>query len=81
MPSVTIPNLSEATYSALKARAARHRCSVESEMRDILEAAVRPETRLRMGTALAEIGQRLGLTEEDVTALDQAIADNRKRTV
>ena len=38
----------------------------------ILEAAVRPDTRLRLGTALAERSRRLGLTNEDIDALDQA---------
>ena len=41
-------------------------------MRDILETAVRPGARLRLGSALAERSRRLGLTNEDVTALEQA---------
>ncbi|AHF87366.1 plasmid stabilization protein (plasmid) [Rhizobium leguminosarum bv. trifolii WSM1689] len=41
-------------------------------MREILEAAVRPETRLRLGSALAERSRRLGLTNEDFAVLDQA---------
>jgi plasmid stability protein len=41
-------------------------------MRDILESAVRPDRRLRLGTALAERSRRLGLTNEDVNALNPA---------
>jgi len=72
MPAVTIRKLSDATHRALKVRAAQHDRSAEAEMRDILEAAVRPEARLRFGSALAERSRRLGLTNEDVGALDQA---------
>ena len=59
MPAVTIRNLSDATHRALKVRAAQHGRSAEAEMRDILEMAVRPDTRLRLGTALAEVEQRV----------------------
>lgn len=72
MPAVTIRNLSEATHRALKVRAAQHGRSTEAEMRDILETAVRPDTRLRLGTALAERSRRLGLTNEDIDAFSPA---------
>ncbi|QKK19890.1 FitA-like ribbon-helix-helix domain-containing protein [Rhizobium indicum] len=72
MPAVTIRNLSDATHRALKVRAAHHGRSAEAEMREILEAAVRPETRLRLGSALAERSRRLALTNEDFAVLDQA---------
>jgi antitoxin FitA len=76
MPAVTIRNLSEETHRALKIRAAQHNRSAEAEMRAILEAAVRPANRLRLGTALAEMSQKIGLTNADVEALEQA-RDNR----
>ena len=69
MPAVTIRNLSEETHRALKVRAARHNRSAEAEMRAILEAAVLPEGRLRLGTALAEMSRKIGLTNADVEAL------------
>ena len=72
MAVVTIRNLSDSTHRALKVRAAQHGRSAEAEMRDILETAVRPDTRLRLGTALAERSRRLGLTNEDVDAIDHA---------
>jgi plasmid stability protein len=71
MPAVTIRNLPEETHRALKVRAAQHGRSAEAEMRDILETAVRPVTRLRLGSALAEASRRIGLTNEDVEALEQ----------
>ena len=72
MPAVTIRNLSAETHRALKVRAAHHGRSTEAEMRDILEAAVRPANRLRLGTALAEMSRKIGLTNADVEALEQA---------
>ena len=71
MPAVTIRNLPEATHRALKVRAAQHNRSAEAEMRAILEAAVRPTGRLRLGTALADMSRKIGLTNADVEALDQ----------
>jgi antitoxin FitA len=76
MAAVTIRNLSEAAHRALKVRAAQHNRSAEAEMRAILEAAVRPEGRLRLGTALADMSRKIGLTNADVEALDQ-IRDNK----
>ena len=72
MASVTIRNLSAEVHRALKVRAARHSRSAEAEMRAILEAAVRPEERLRLGTVLAEMSREIGLGNEDVEALEGA---------
>lgn len=70
MPAVTIRNLAEATHRALKVRAAHHGRSTEAEMREILEAAVRPETRVRLGSAISGQSRRLGLTNDDFAALE-----------
>ncbi|TNC15888.1 plasmid stabilization protein [Methylobacterium terricola] len=69
-------NLSEEAHRALKVRAAQHGRSTEAEMRDILEAAVRPAQRVRLGTLLASIGREADLTEEDVGRFDR-IRDRR----
>lgn len=71
MPAVTIRNLSEETHRAIKVRAAHHGRSAEAEMRDILEAAVRPANRIRIGSALAALSRDAGLTNADFEALDQ----------
>lgn len=71
MPAVTIRNLSEEAHRALKVRAAQHNRSAEAEMRAILEAAVRPAGRLKIGTALSEMSRKIGLTNADVEALEQ----------
>ena len=72
MPAVTIRNLSEAAHRALKVRAAHHGRSAEAEMRDILETAVRPASRLRIGSALSALGREAGLTNADFEALEQS---------
>ena len=74
MAAVTIRNLSDETRRALKVMAARHNRSTEAEMRAILEAAARPEGRLRLGTALAEMSRKIGLTNADVEAIEQTSA-------
>ena len=66
MPAVTIRNLPEETHRALKVRAAHHGHSTEAEVREIIEAAVRPASRIRLGTLLAEVGRRAGLRDEDL---------------
>lgn len=71
MPAVTIRNLSEEAHRALKTRAAHHGRSTEAEMRDILEAAVRPARRLRIGSALSALSRDAGLTNADFEALDE----------
>lgn len=72
MAAVTIRNLSDEAHRALKLRAAQHSRSAEAEMRAILEAALRPEGRLRLGTALSEMSRKIGLTNSDIEVLEQA---------
>jgi plasmid stability protein len=71
MPAITIRNLSHETHRALKLRAAKHGRSAEAEMRVILEAAVRPADRVRLGGALVDMSRKIGLTNADVEALEQ----------
>lgn len=60
MSAITVRNLSEETHRALKARAACHGRSTEAEVREILDATVRPARRVKLGSLLAEIGQEAG---------------------
>lgn len=71
MPAVAIRNLSDEAHRALKVRAAQHGRSTEAEMRDILEAAVRPTHRVKLGTLLAAIGHEAGLTESEMKPFDR----------
>lgn len=72
MPAVTIRNLSDEAHRALKVRAAHHGRSTEAEIRDILEEAVRPANRLRIGSAMAALSREAGLTNADFEALEQS---------
>jgi plasmid stability protein len=71
MATITVRNLPDEVHRALRVRAATHGRSTEAEIRDILEATVRPPERLRLGTALAELGRRVGLTDGDIATLEQ----------
>lgn len=57
MAAITVRNLSDETHRALKARAAAHHRSTEAEVRAILDAAVTPPKRPRLGALLADIGR------------------------
>jgi plasmid stability protein len=63
MATVTVRNLPDEVHRALRVRAATHGRSTEAEIRDILVSTVRPPGRLRLGTALAELGRRVGFEQ------------------
>ena len=65
MAMLTVRNLPDDVHRALRVRAAQHGHSTEAEVREILASAVKPENRVRLGEALAELGRRIGLTNED----------------
>jgi plasmid stability protein len=60
MPVLSVRNLSTETHRALRVRAAQNGRSTEAEIRAILDEAVRPQTRLRIGSELAAFGRSLG---------------------
>nr|WP_210304871.1 plasmid stabilization protein [Rhizobium sp. BK212] len=53
----------------MRVRAAHHGRSTEAEIRDIIEAAVRPSERVKLGSLLAAIGREAELSNLDVEAL------------
>ena len=60
MPAVTVRNLPQETHRALKLRAAHNGRSTEAEIRVILQEAVAPRTRIKIGSELTAFGQRFG---------------------
>lgn len=72
MAILTVRNVPDEVHRALHAQAAQNGRTTEAEVREILASAVKPVDRLRMGDALAAIGRQAGLSNEDVTAMDQA---------
>jgi plasmid stability protein len=71
MAMLTIRNLPDNVHRALRVRAAMHGQSTEAEVREILANVVKPEMRVRMGDALAELGHKIGLTNEDFEVFNQ----------
>jgi antitoxin FitA len=68
MASITVRNVPDEVHRALRVLAGR---SAEAEIRRILERAVKPAKRVRLGDALAALGRKVGLTDEDVAIIDQ----------
>jgi len=58
--AVTIRNLSDETHRALKRRAAEHGRSTEAEIRSILDGAVQPKERLKLGSAIVARVREIG---------------------
>jgi len=71
MRSITVRNVPDEVHRALRVRAAQHGRSAEAEIRDILEDAVRPEGRVKLGSLLAEIGRKSKLTDEEFAVFEQ----------
>ena len=71
MAMLTVRNLPDEVHRALRVRAAQHGHSTEAEVREILASAVKPETRIRLGDALAALGRKIGLTNEDFQVFDR----------
>jgi plasmid stability protein len=67
MPALHIRNIPDDVHQGLKALAVSHGRSTEAEVREILALAVKP---VRMGEALWELGREIGLTNDDITAIE-----------
>lgn len=74
MPSVTVRNVPDEVHRAIRVRAAKHGRTIEAELRDILESAVKPQGRVKLGSVLAEIGRSVRLSEEEF-ALFEGVRD------
>lgn len=71
MAMLTVRNLSDEVHRALRVRAALHGHSMEAEVREILEAAVAPEGRVKLGSLLADIGKQAKLTDDEFAVFEQ----------
>lgn len=72
MPSITVRNVPDEVHRALRVRAAQHGRSAEAEIREILENAVRPEGRVKLGSLLARIGRKINLADEEFSIFEQS---------
>jgi antitoxin FitA len=76
MPSVLVRNLSEEAHLALKRRAKAHGESTASEIRSILEEAVREESnepQVGLGTRLHQIAMKYGGWDLDIERSKETI--------
>lgn len=72
MATVCVRKLADAVHRALRVQAADHGRSTEAEIRSILETAVRPPERVRLGSLLVFIAREAGsLTKPKAERFDQ----------
>jgi plasmid stability protein len=71
MATLTVRNLPDEVHRALRLRAAQHGRSTEAEVRALLEEAVKPQGRLKLGSWLADIGRKVKLTDAEVALINQ----------
>ena len=71
MAMLTVRNLPDEVHRALRVRAATHGRSTEAEVGAILESAVKSEGRMKLGSLLADIGRRAGLTDDETAVFEQ----------
>lgn len=71
MAMLTVRNLPDDVHRALRVRAAHNGRSTEAEVREILASVVKPDSRLRMGEALAALSRKIHLTDDDFDVFDQ----------
>ena len=71
MAMLTVRNLPDDVHRALQVLANQHGRSTEAEVRAILAIAVKPESRVRLGDALAALSRKIGLSNEDFEVFHQ----------
>ena len=72
MAILTVRNVPDSVHPALRVRAAQHGRSTEAEAREILASVMNPEKRVRLGDALAALGQKVGLSAQHIEVFEQA---------
>lgn len=81
MAMLTVRNIPDEVHRALRVRAAQHGHSMEAEVREILEAAVSPEGRVKLGSLLAHIGRQARLTDEEFALFEHVRDKSPARTM
>ena len=71
MAMLTVRNITDEVHRALRVRAAKHGHSMEAEVREILEAAVSPAGRVKLGSLLADMGRQARLTDQEFAVFSQ----------
>ena len=71
MAMLTVRNLPDEVHRALRVRAAQRGHSMEAEVREILESAVNPQGRVKLGSLLADLGRQARLSDEEFATFEQ----------
>jgi plasmid stability protein len=71
MAMLTVRNLPDEVHRALRLRATQHGHSMEAEVRKILETAVSPKGRVKLGSLLADVGRKAKLSDEEFAVFGQ----------
>jgi len=71
MAMLTVRNIPDEVHRALRVRAALRGHSTAAEVREILESAVSPQGRVKLGPLLADMGRRAKLTDEEFAVFEQ----------
>jgi plasmid stability protein len=69
MANVNVRNLPDEVHRAIRVQAAQHGRSTEAEIRDMLERAVKPEGRVKLGSFLASLAREAGGLSDEEHAL------------
>ena len=70
MAVLTVRNLPDEVHRALRVRAALHGRSTEAEVRALLEEAVKPQGRLKLGSWLAATGRKMKLSDAELALIN-----------
>ena len=71
MAMLTVRNITDEVHRALRVRAAQHGQSMEAEVREILESAVNPQERVKLGSLLADMGRQARLSDDEFAVFEQ----------
>ncbi len=81
MAMLTVRNISDEVHRTLRLRAAQHGHSMEAEVREILQAAVSPAGRVKLGSLLADVGRQARLTDQEFAVFSRVRDKAPARTV
>jgi plasmid stability protein len=81
MTKLTVRNITHEVHLALRMQASQHGRSMEAEVREILEFAVNPVRRVKLGSLLAEMGRKAKLSDAEFAVFNQARGKTPARPV
>ena len=80
MKKIALHNIPDELHRALRIRAAQNGRSIEAEVLATVRETVMPEGRIKLGSLLAEIGQKIQLTDEELANFERDRTPHRPLT-